>query len=180
MEKTTGFITDTDCYLFGEGTHYEIYRKLGAHPARLDGKTGVYFAVWAPHAASVAVAGDFNNWSQDTHIMTPVATSGIHELFTTDARPGDLYKFAITTQTGQVLMKADPYASWSELRPGTASRICADSSFQWKDQNGWTRGIPPSPHWGLFPFMRSISVPGKRTAMTSLHTGSWPESWCPM
>ena len=160
MEKTTGFITDTDCYLFGAGTHYEIYRKLGAHPARLDGKTGVYFAVWAPHAASVAVAGDFNNWSQDTHIMTPVATSGIHELFTTDARPGDLYKFAITTQTGQVLMKADPYASWSELRPGTASRICADSSFQWKDQK-WMDARNSS-----FPTLGPLSI-------YEIHLGSW-------
>ena len=55
MGKTTGFITETDCYLFGEGTHYEIYNKLGAHPTSLDGKKGVYFAVWAPHAASVHV-----------------------------------------------------------------------------------------------------------------------------
>ena len=133
MEKTTGFITETDCYLFGEGTHYEIYEKLGAHPMARNGKKGVYFAVWAPHAVSVSVTGEFNGWSEDSHPMTPIGTSGIHELFTSDAKPGGLYKYVITTQTGNKLYKSDPYASWAELRPGTASRICPASSFRWKD-----------------------------------------------
>ena len=64
-QTETGFITAGDRYLFGEGTHYEIYNKLGAHPKTFDGKTGYYFAVWAPHAASVSVVGDFNNWDPD-------------------------------------------------------------------------------------------------------------------
>ena len=133
MGKTTGFITETDCYLFGEGTHYEIYEKLGAHPTKIGGKQGIYFAVWAPHAVSVAVTGDFNNWSSDSHPMKAIGTSGIWELFTKDAAPGCLYKYVITTSTGKMLYKADPYASWAELRPGTASRISPLSSFQWKD-----------------------------------------------
>ncbi len=133
MGKTTGFITETDCYLFGEGTHYEIYEKLGAHPTKIGGKQGIYFAVWAPHAVSVAVTGDFNNWSSDSHPMKAIGTSGIWELFTKDAAPGCLYKYVITTSTGKRLYKADPYASWAELRPGTASRISPLSSFQWKD-----------------------------------------------
>ena len=90
MGKTTGFITETDCYLFGEGTHYEIYEKLGAHPMSIRGKQGIYFAVWAPHAVSVAVTGDFNNWSSDSHPMKAIGTSGIWELFTKDASPGCL------------------------------------------------------------------------------------------
>ncbi|MCI8551229.1 MAG: 1,4-alpha-glucan branching protein GlgB [Lachnospiraceae bacterium] len=134
MGKTTGFITETDCYLFGEGTHYEIYEKLGAHPMSIRGKQGIYFAVWAPHAVSVAVTGDFNNWSSDSHPMKAIGTSGIWELFTKDASPGCLYKYVITTSTGKALYKADPYASWAELRPGTASRISPLSSFQWKDE----------------------------------------------
>ncbi|MCI8465433.1 MAG: 1,4-alpha-glucan branching protein GlgB [Lachnospiraceae bacterium] len=133
MGKTTGLITETDCYLFGEGTHYEIYEKLGAHPAKIGGKQGIYFAVWAPHATSVTVIGEFNNWSVDAHPMNPIGTSGIWELFTADAVPGGLYKYAITTVTGKTLHKADPYASWAELRPGTASRISPPSSFIWKD-----------------------------------------------
>lgn len=64
-QTETGFITAGDRYLFGEGTHYEIYNKLGAHPKMFNGKTGYYFAVWAPHAASVSVVGDFNNWDPD-------------------------------------------------------------------------------------------------------------------
>ncbi len=133
MGKTTGFITDTDCYLFGEGTHYEIYEKLGAHPAVLNGKKGIYFAVWAPHAVSVSVTGEFNGWSETSHPMASIGPSGIFELFTTDARPGGLYKYVITTTAGERLYKADPYASWAELRPGTASRICPESRHKWKD-----------------------------------------------
>ena len=88
MGKTTGFITETDCYLFGEGTHYEIYNKLGAHPTSLDGKKGVYFAVWAPHAASVHVIGDFNSWDETSHAMESIGTSGIFERFIPGVKPG--------------------------------------------------------------------------------------------
>ena len=97
MGKTTGFITETDCYLFGEGTHYEIYNKLGAHPTSLDGKKGVYFAVWAPHAASVHVIGDFNSWDETSHAMESIGTSGIFERFIPGVKPGGLYKYLITT-----------------------------------------------------------------------------------
>lgn len=99
-------ITKDDCYLFGNGTHYEIYEKLGAHTAN----GGVYFAVWAPHAVSVSVTGSFNDWSVNENIMKPIDTSGIYEAFVPNAKPGDMYKFAITTQNGEVIYKADPYA----------------------------------------------------------------------
>ena len=100
-QTETGFITAGDRYLFGEGTHYEIYNKLGAHPKTFNGKTGYYFAVWAPHAASVSVVGDFNNWDPDACPMQVLETSGIYERFIPDIKPGELYKFAITTQTGK-------------------------------------------------------------------------------
>ena len=80
-QTETGFITAGDRYLFGEGTHYEIYNKLGAHPKTFNGKTGYYFAVWAPHAASVSVVGDFNNWDPDACPMQVLETSGIYERF---------------------------------------------------------------------------------------------------
>ena len=120
-QKGTGFITDMDCYLFGKGTHYEIYEKLGAHPRTLGGKKGMYFAVWAPHAAAVGLVCDRNQWLPDAAPMTMLGTSGIWEIFIPDMGLGELYKYAITTRDGKVLFKADPYAFSSEYRPGTAS-----------------------------------------------------------
>ncbi len=160
MGKTTGLITETDCYLFGEGTHYEIYEKLGAHPVKVRGKEGVYFAVWAPHAVSVAVTGEFNNWSADSHPMRSIGTSGIWELFTGDAAPGGLYKYVITTATGKTLHKADPYASWAELRPGTASRISPASAFNWKDERWMER------RKNNLPTLAPLSI-------YEVHLGSW-------
>ena len=135
-EIGTGFITQMDRYLFGEGTHYQIYDKLGAHPKNYKGKDGFYFAVWAPHAAAVSVVGDFNNWDPDADPMNVLETSGIYEAFIPGLKEGELYKFAITTQSGKVLFKSDPYAFGSEYRPGTASITRDISGFHWKD-NTW-------------------------------------------
>ena len=132
-QTETGFITAGDRYLFGEGTHYEIYNKLGAHPKTFDGKDGYYFAVWAPHAASVSVVGDFNNWGPDACPMQVLETSGIYERFIPGIKPGELYKFAITTQTGKVIFKADPFAQYAEYRPGTASITAFNDTFRWTD-----------------------------------------------
>ena len=135
-EIGTGFITQMDRYLFGEGTHYQIYDKLGAHPKNYKGKDGFYFAVWAPHAAAVSVVGAFNNWDPDADPMKVLETSGIYEAFIPGLKEGELYKFAITTQSGKVLFKSDPYAFGSEYRPGTASITRDISGFHWKD-NTW-------------------------------------------
>ena len=132
-ELGTGFITETDRYLFGEGTHYEIYKKLGAHPKTYRRKEGMYFAVWAPHAQSVSVVGDFNNWNPDATPMAVLDTSGIYEVFVPGLGAGQLYKYAITTTDGKVLFKADPYAFEAEYRPGTASITADISGFAWKD-----------------------------------------------
>ena len=132
-QTETGFITAGDRYLFGEGTHYEIYNKLGAHPKTFDGKDGYYFAVWAPHAASVSVVGDFNNWDPDACPMQVLETSGIYERFIPGIKLGELYKFAITTQTGKVIFKADPFAQYAEYRPGTASITAFNDMFRWTD-----------------------------------------------
>ncbi len=137
-EIGTGLITQVDRYLYGEGTHYEIYEKLGAHPHTLNGKAGMYFAVWAPHAASVSVVGDFNGWDPDANVMTPLESSGIHECFIPGLGTGELYKYAVTTAAGKVLFKADPYAFQSEYRPGTASITCDLSGFSWKD-DAWMK-----------------------------------------
>ena len=128
-----GFITEVDRYLFGNGTHYEIYEKLGAHPVNCKGKDGMYFAVWAPHAKAVSVVGDFNGWDPDANPMTVLEESGIYETFVPSLSVGELYKFAITTKTGKVLFKADPYAFSAEYRPGTASVTADISHFKWTD-----------------------------------------------
>ena len=130
------WITSADRYVFGQGTHYEIYKKLGAHliyDEKDEEKTTVHFAVWAPHAVKVAVVGSFNNWDLNANIMTPLETSGIWETYVEGAKQWDMYKFAITTKYGEVLYKADPYAFHAETRPGTASKICDIDGFTWND-----------------------------------------------
>lgn len=128
-----GFITELDRYLFGQGTHYKIFEKLGAHPKTYKGKAGMYFAVWAPHAKAVSVVGDFNGWDPDAAPMSPLADSGIYEAFIPGVGLGELYKFAITTQEGKILFKADPYAVHAEFRPGTASITEDITGFKWDD-----------------------------------------------
>ena len=129
----TGLISDLDCYLFGAGTHYEIYKKLGAHPMTYKGKKGIYFGVWAPHAQAVHLVGDFNGWNPEANPMKKVGQSGIWEYFNAGMQVGELYKFAITTDTGKILYKADPFAFSAEYRPGTASVTADISGFSWND-----------------------------------------------
>ena len=93
----------------------------------------MYFAVWAPHAASVSLVGDFNNWDPESSPMKQLETSGIYEIFVPGLGSGELYKYAITTSGGKVLFKADPYAFGAEYRPGTASVTWDISGFKWKD-----------------------------------------------
>lgn len=134
-ENNACMITELDRYLFGNGTHYEIYNKLGAHPCTCDGQSGIYFAVWAPHAEAVSVVGDFNGWDTDTNPMSSLDTSGIFQAFVPGIESGELYKFAITTDSGKLLFKADPYGMQSEFRPGTASVTTDISGFAWSDQS---------------------------------------------
>ena len=122
-----------DMYYLGQGTHYDIYKKLGAHPMKDDGKDGVYFAVWAPNAQMVSVIGEFNDWKEHANEMTRLEPMGVYELFVPEASVGDLYKFYIETPDGRQLYKADPYANYAELRPGTASRITDINNFKWTD-----------------------------------------------
>ena len=125
--------TQLDQYLFGQGTHYEIYKKLGAHPTSVKRKKGVYFAVWAPNAKSVSVVGEFNNWDTEANPMQKAGEIGVYEVFVPGAKEGQLYKFYIEGAHGEELYKADPYANAAELRPGTASRITNITDYKWTD-----------------------------------------------
>ena len=152
--------SEMDRYLFGEGTHYEIYKLMGAHPTTQRGKDGVYFAVWAPHAESVSVVGDFNKWDPDKNVMKCDNDMGIYQLFVPKVREGDLYKFCITTYKGKLLFKADPYANYAEHRPGTASCVYDITKFKWGD-SVWMK--------------KRLEYNAKKDAMSiyELHPGSW-------
>ncbi|MCI5620252.1 MAG: 1,4-alpha-glucan branching protein GlgB [Lachnospiraceae bacterium] len=131
-----GNFTELDMYLLGQGTHYDIYKKMGAHPMTIEGKKGVMFDVWAPHASRVWVIGSFNNWDEGTYEMERLAPyeMGIYELFIPEICEGDLYKFLIQTPDGRRLYKADPYGNYAELRPGNASRVYDINKFHWTDE----------------------------------------------
>ena len=125
-------VSDWDQYLFGQGNHYEIYKKLGAHLTEKDGVAGTYFAVWAPRAKSVKLIGDFNNWDGKDHEMTRLEPLGIYELFVPGVGEGNIYKYLIDGADGNLHYKCDPYGFSAEMRPGTASKV-ADLSYKWKD-----------------------------------------------
>ena len=132
-KKPTVFISQDDQYLFAQGTHYDIYEKLGAHPSCEDGEEGMFFAVWAPNAKQVYVIGEFNDWNESATPMTKLGPGGIHSVFVKGVGTGVLYKYLIITQEGEKLYKADPFANSAELRPGTASRTTDLTKFRWTD-----------------------------------------------
>ena len=152
--------SELDQYLFGQGTHYDIYRKLGAHPVTQNRKKGVYFAVWAPNAQAVSVIGEFNDWDTETSPMTKVGSIGVFETFVPGAKIGQLYKFYITGAHGEELYKADPYANEAEFRPGTASRIADITNYKWKDAT-WMKKRP------------SYDPDTSAMAIYEVHPGSW-------
>ena len=126
-------ITEADAYLFAQGTHYEIYEKMGAHEAEINGQKGVYFAVWAPNAKYVNVIGSFNNWDIFKDNMERISEGGIFALFIPGAKVGDMYKYVITTSDDRKLYKADPYGNYAQLRPDNASIVTDLSGFKWTD-----------------------------------------------
>ncbi|MEO5375571.1 MAG: 1,4-alpha-glucan branching protein GlgB [Alphaproteobacteria bacterium] len=127
-------IGDLDLYLFGEGRSLHAYTVLGANEHEVDGIAGVLFAVWAPNASRVSVIGDFNRWDGRRHQMRSRGGSGVWELFIPDLEPGHAYKYEIRNRdSGEILMKADPYGQQHEYRPRTASIIPARSTHQWGD-----------------------------------------------
>ena len=158
LEKV--FISEADQYLFAQGTHYDIYKKLGAHPSEEDGVSGTYFAVWAPNAKAVHVTGSFNGWSEDSHPLTKLGQGGIYSAFLPGVGTGELYKFLITTKDGRKLYKADPFANAAEYRPGTASVTTDLSGIKWSDDT-WM-GARVKKDWNAEPI-----------AIYECHIGSW-------
>ena len=126
-------IGDLDQYLFGQGNHYDLYKKMGAHLVSDGKKKGAYFAVWAPHAKSVSVVGDFNDWDTQANPMEREEPLGIYTCFIPGIEENALYKYCIETYTGDYIFKADPFANYAELRPGTASRVADIDHLKWTD-----------------------------------------------
>ncbi len=156
MSKMSAF----DLYLFSEGTLYRAYEKLGSHLKTVNGKAGVSFAVWAPNATGVSVVGDFNRWDGRKNPMNPVDSSGIWETFVPDLTEGTLYKYEIKTRKGELLLKADPYAFYSETRPKTASIVWDINRYAWQDSD-WMQNRKEKQH---------LAAP---LNIYELHLGSW-------
>lgn len=150
---------DLDQYLFDHATHYDLYRKMGAHKAKEDGKEGTWFTVWAPNAHGVNVIGEFNDWNEESLPMEKVADIGVYQLFVPGAEVGQLYKYLIHAANGDKLYKADPYGNWAEKRPGTASRV-ADLTYTWHDSSWMKKRTSFDPH------KSALSI-------YEVHPGSW-------
>ena len=155
--------TELDRYLFGQATHYDIYRKLGAHMTEQCGIQGVCFDLWAPNAIHVWVIGTFNGWNESANEMERLEpeTMGIYELFIPGVKEGELYKYLIETKDGKRLYKADPFANYAELRPGTASAITDIDHFKWSD-SGW-----------MEERAKAKDVYAQPMAIYEVHPGSW-------
>ena len=132
------FLTGFDRYLINAGRDYKVYKKMGAHHAVHEGRNGMHFAVWAPHAKAVAIVCDRNGWNPQANYMIPLETSGVWEGFIPDMGYGELYKYAIHTKSGDILYKADPYGFSAEFRPGTASKTADIDGYNWDDAKWMT------------------------------------------
>lgn len=154
-------LTSYDLHLLVEGTHYRSFEKLGAHLVTRDGRPGVRFAVWCPNASAVSVVGPFNSWNDQHHQLRPLDSSGIWETFVPDLNIGELYKFVIYSAfDGSRLEKADPYAFFSEVSPGTASRVWELDTYEWRDSKWRDR-------------LRGVSSLEEPLSIYELHLGSW-------
>jgi 1,4-alpha-glucan branching enzyme len=160
VRHDVSLLTDDDIFLFNEGTHARLYDRLGAHPMEVGGEAGTHFAVWAPNAESVSVMGDFNGWNREADPLRPRASSGIWEGFVPGIGSGAVYKFHIVARgTGYRVDKGDPFASWWEVPPKTAS-VVWDTSYDWGDEE----------------WMASRARPNAQDApinVYEMHLGSW-------
>ena len=151
---------DMDVYLLAEGSHLEMYKKLGAHVREMDGVKGVSFAVWAPNAKRVSVVGAFNNWDGRVNVMRKHPSCGVWDIFIPGIGEGELYKFEIKTQSNNIFLKADPVAFYAEKRPNTASVVYDLNHYIWNDAE-WMR------------YRQDYNSFDKPMSIYEVHLGSW-------
>ncbi len=149
-----------DTYLFHQGNHFRSYEFMGAHLVENNGVSGAIFNLWAPNAKEVRVVGDFNSWNGCCHCMEKQSDSGIWSLFIPNLKQWDLYKYELYTWDGRVLTKSDPYAFYSEMRPGTASKIAALDLYEWNDK-AWMEN------------RKNLNTSEKPVNIYEVHLGSW-------
>lgn len=152
--------TELDQYLFGQGTHYDIYKKLGAHLSQKDGKNGVYFAVWAPNAQEVYLTANFNDWDETSHPMKRLEPLGIYELFVPGIGKGEVYKYLVITKNGEKKYKSDPFGNYCEMRPSNASVVTDITKFRWSD-SAWLKN------------REATDLNKSPMAIYEVHPGSW-------
>ena len=133
-DKTCAGISSFQTYLFNNGENFKSYEMLGVHRIEIDGKKYLRFAVWAPNAEAVSVAGEFNSWNGSGKELKKIGDTGIWYGVFDDIETGSLYKYMIKSQDGETYMRADPYARRCELRPGTASVVPKEKNFKWSDK----------------------------------------------
>ena len=121
-------------YLFHQGTNFKAYEFMGSHSSKRKGVSGAVFRVWAPHAHSVSVVGDFNSWDRSCDPMEKISENGLWEGFVPEIKQYDMYKYSIETPSGDVVLKTDPYAYHMQTRPESASRFYELGKYPWKDQ----------------------------------------------
>lgn len=144
---------------------YESYQIFGAHLAVENGVHGVSFTVWAPRAKNLSVVGDFNEWNEKQHRMQKVTEAGIWSLFIPQIEEKEIYKYAIETINGEVILKADPYATYAEVRPNTASVILDIEGYEWNDKNWFRKKKKSQFIKKQWQFMNCILDHGKRKKM---------------
>ncbi|MCU0356394.1 MAG: 1,4-alpha-glucan branching protein GlgB [Cyclobacteriaceae bacterium] len=160
FQETYTRYTEFDIHLFKTGKHFKLYEKMGAFPVTFNGKKGTYFSVWAPNARAVSVIGNFNHWTSGKHVLNPRwDESGIWEGFFDDIQKGEAYKYAIHSNTGDYLEKADPFGIFCETPPKTAS-IVWENNYPWSDED-WLE------------HRKNISGKPQPYAVYELHLGSW-------
>ena len=151
---------EVDIYLFNEGTHYDIHKKLGAHVKVIGDVPGVHFAVWAPSAQRVSVVGDFNNWDGRVHQMRKLVPSGVWEIFLPGVHEGAHYKFEIRGAHGDVFLKTDPYAFFAQHGVETGCMVFDLGRYQWNDEE-WMQTRP------------RIDSYNSPMSIYEVHIGSW-------
>ncbi|MDL2295081.1 1,4-alpha-glucan branching protein GlgB, partial [Ruminococcaceae bacterium OttesenSCG-928-D13] len=160
MLKLTNLKADTDIYSFKKGTHQSCWKFLGSHLCEVSGQRGVLFRVWAPRARAVSVVGDFNSWMPGAHAMQNVAKTGVWQCFIPGIEEYDIYKYCVTTQSDELVFKADPYAFHTETRPANCSKVYELGGYKWGDER-WERQKAKTN-----PVNRPLNI-------YEIHAGSW-------
>ena len=157
-----GIFTDLESFLYHQGTNYELYKKMGAHAAKINGVAGTRFVVWAPNAQNVAVAFGSEDWKNEHNMER--SYDGIWERFVPRIKAGDAYRYVITGPDGTKSYKSDPYSFRYELRPNNASVVCPLTGYQWNDDEHQSR-------------RNNTEIIEKPMSVYEVHLGSWKKSY---